>query len=227
MNIILLMSLSLLLIVSCASMDYKAAGLNGREYAMMKAAKSKDNYPYKLGQFTGEDWIEYEYPAVYERERLKGGVERIVAGFPKGGLPLFLSLVDCLEPPFHILYVLHTPRGEGEPGRYQSPKLGRDEVQAFFKGFADYLLNDARFDIWVYSITERATLVWDQHNLIYAYGSLDRFISILQEYGFTYKETRIPCPHQHNYRAEYDNQAAAVLSAFDWTRTPLEPEDEQ
>jgi hypothetical protein len=31
----------------------------------------------------------------------------------------------------------------------------------------------------------------------------------------------------HYYRSEFDQDAEAVLSAFDWRRKPLRPEDEQ
>ena len=38
---------------------------------------------------------------------------------PGGDAAVFLALIGRVEPPYKVLYVLHTPRGEGEPGRYE------------------------------------------------------------------------------------------------------------
>jgi hypothetical protein len=127
----------------------------------------------------------------------------------------------------HLLYVLHTPRGEGEPGRYQSPALSAGEVRAFLEKFSPFLSGDARFDLWAHSPSEGATVVWDRHNQIFAYGPLARFELILQGLGFARGRLEAPGSHQHHYRAEFDSDASLVLQAFEWTHAPLHEEDEQ
>ena len=62
-------------------------------------------------------------PAVFERQVMRTGKPRIVMYVPDGRADLIHRLSALLPEPFHVLYVLHTPRGEGEPGRYQSPAL--------------------------------------------------------------------------------------------------------
>lgn len=72
-----------------------------------------------------------------------------------------------------------------------------------------------------------ATLVWDRHDLLYAYGDLEAYLACLQKMGFVEGDVVIPSPHEHHYQMEFDAQAAEVLRSFEWTRTPLRLEDEQ
>ena len=44
--------------------------------------------------------------------------------------------------PFTILYVLHTPRGGSDHGRYESPALDRASVASFFRQFGDFIAAD-------------------------------------------------------------------------------------
>lgn len=74
---------------------------------------------------------------------------------------------------------------------------------------------------------DRATIVWDRHDLLYAYGPLEKFTAILREAGFTDGVAAIPSPHVHTYHPEFHQDAAAVMKAFPWSTSPLRPEDEQ
>jgi hypothetical protein len=122
-----------------------------------------------------------------------------------------------------VLWVLHTPRAATPPGRYQSPPLEIREVVAFLECFAAFLENDARSDVWVLS-QEPATIVYENHDLIYAYGPLDRFERVLRNRGFESGKISIPSPHAHNDHAEFDSAEKAVAGALDWRVTPLQPE---
>ena len=182
---------------------------------------------YKLGRLQADRWVEHSYPPVYKLPESTEGSQRLVAGVPGGDPEVFLRLASCLEPPYFLLYVLHTPRGEGEPGRYQSPELSLGELNRFVSEFKSFLAQDARFDLWVHSPSERATVVWDRHNQIFAYGPLDRFESELRLLGFSPGVPEVPVPHEHHYRAELDSLAQKVLKALKWSHSPLQPEDEQ
>ena len=176
---------------------------------------------YRLGCLVNGEWTDHSHPPVFASN------ERIVAGVPRGDPSVFEQLLECLEPPYDLLYVLHTPRGEGQPGRYRSPPLSSPEVKDFLARFAPLLSADARFDLWAHSPSEHATLVWDRHNLLYGYGPVDKLSSKLLTLGFSVGSPEVPAPHQHHYRAELDGLAKQVLTAFDWSRSPLRPEDEQ
>ena len=51
--------------------------------------------------------------------------------------------------PFQRLYVLHTTRTGAELGRYESPELSTEAVQAFLGRFGRFLSEDGRHDFWV------------------------------------------------------------------------------
>jgi len=180
-----------------------------------------DGRPYRFGHRIDGDWKPYSYPAVFESGR------RIVAGVCDYDLTVFEHMVECLQPPFRLLYVLHTPRGEARPGRYQSPELSLAQVKTFVTQFHSLLAGDGRFDLWAYAALDEATVVWDRHNLLYAYGPLARFDSALRRMGFASGVPQIPGPHQHCYWPQLDPVARDLMSTFDWSYSPLRPEDEQ
>ena len=70
------------------------------------------------------------------------------------------------------------------------------------------------------------TLVYDQHNWIYAYGDLDRFEEVLKGRGFTEGVELLPSPHFHSYNSEYDDDFEELMTKNAWIRKPLRDEDE-
>jgi hypothetical protein len=114
---------------------------------------------YRLGHLHGDRWVAYSHPATFE---LDG---RILAGVPDSDPRVLASLMGVLQEPLRLLYVLHTPRGEAAAGRYESPDLSMEEARDFMSRFAEFMSSDGRFDLWVHSMTDNATLVWDRHDL--------------------------------------------------------------
>jgi hypothetical protein len=182
---------------------------------------------YKLGSLQSGTWLEHRHPAVFLLPEAGGDAQRLVAGVPGGDPAVFAALVSLLAPPYHLLYVLHTPRGEGDAGRYQSPPIGKDQLKAFLSEFGQFLACDARFDLWAYSPQEQATVVWDRHNRIFAYGPIARFERALLDMDFAPGSSEIGFAHEHHYHAELDGQAAQLLRAFDWQFSVLHEEDAQ
>lgn len=182
---------------------------------------------FRLGHDVDGQVVEHSHPPVFRVENTPSGITRLIAGVPGNDPLVFGRLALNLEEPICLLYVLHTPRDTARPGRYQSPGMNAAEVQAFVKRFAPLLQNDGRHDIWVYSRAESATVVWDRHNLIYAYGALDRHEASLRSLGFTTGVPETPSPHTHYYRVEYDQMTRDLIAALDWTWSELRPEDEQ
>jgi hypothetical protein len=183
--------------------------------------------PHKISHNVAGEWEEFSLPAVFERESDESGAQRLLFGVPGGDVDIVRGLLSCLDEPLYILYVLHTPRGEGAPGRYQSPKLSSNAIETFLTKYAAYLRGDARHDLWVHSPGVAATIVWDRHNRGTAYGPIDCFASALTKLGFSPALVPSTPAHAHHYRPEFDAEASRVLAEYDWRRTELEPGDHQ
>lgn len=179
---------------------------------------------FRLGHNVDGQWVEHVHPPVY---RLHESANRLTATAPFSDPAVFVALGLSSPPPYLLLYVLHTPRGEGEPGRYQSPDMSVEATKAFLNDYTPFLHQDGRFDLWIHSPETRTTIVWDRHNLIHAYGSAERFAEILQKLGFSPGKPSIPSPHEHYYHSDLDDMARDLLDAIEWYRKPLRPEDEQ
>jgi hypothetical protein len=154
-------------------------------------------------------------------------LQRLLAGVPDSDPRVFLRLARELTGPYFLLFVLHTPRGIAEPGRYQSPAVDLDDVEDFVERFGPLLAADARFDLWLHSPADQATLVWDRHDQLFAYGPLARYAQALRAAGFVQGDVRVPAPHEHRYHAVLDDLAREVIEHFDWRCSPLQPGDEQ
>lgn len=176
----------------------------------------------KLSRQSAEGWVPHDHEAVYELQE-----HRLQAALPAKQATVMRRLAQCLAPPYALLYVLHTPRGEAPAGRYQSPSIDREQLSAFLDRFGAYLAADARFDLWLHSFEEQATVVWDRHDLLYAYGPINKLRDALEVLGFKPGQPQVGFAHQHHYRAEFDADARALLQHWDWTHTPLQKGDEQ
>jgi hypothetical protein len=181
----------------------------------------------KLEALRDGEWRPHQYGNAFIREATTGP-DRLRIGPRDGHASLMLHLAADLAAPYKILYVLHTPRGGSAPGRYQSPAMDRTEVESFFLRFGEFFAGDGRHDIWLRSGPDAATLVWDRHDLMYAYGPLDRFGVVLERVGLRSGEApAIPSPHSHRYHPEWDDAERELVAALDWVVTPLRPGDEQ
>jgi hypothetical protein len=142
---------------------------------------------------------------------------------------LIETLVEKMQEPFWLLYVLVVPRGEGQPGRYQAPEpLTRKQVKAFLTRFRNFLEADGRQNLWIKSESGRGLLVWDRHNLVYAYDLENEWSEKLQGMGWievNRDAIALPDPHEHHYHAIFDDDARDVLAAMQWDYSPLREQD--
>jgi hypothetical protein len=180
---------------------------------------------YKIGVLRDGEWVEHSYAPTFTRSATSA--PKAIAGVPHGDPVIFSRLVSCIEPPYFLLYVLHTPRGEADPGRYQSPPVSAEEFLSFVERFSAFLASDARFDLWVHSPSDKATVVWDRHNVLHAYGPVTAYERELRALGFSEGEVVALGDHCHHYHADLDEDAKALVAAFDWSATPLRDEDVQ
>jgi len=182
--------------------------------------------PYKLGWLpNGSDEMPYQYPNVWAREKTTGP-ERFIISPRDHYIRLLLELAECLEEPLYLLYVLTVPRGGGKAGRYESKNsFTLDQLQSFLYEYVELLEKDARNSIWIQS--RSGLLVYDLHNVIYAYGPLELFQPVLQTSGLSESgEVRFPSPHVHRYHFQFDEDQARILREVEWIHSPLSPGDE-
>jgi hypothetical protein len=113
-------------------------------------------------------------------------------------------------------------------GRYQSPEpMDRSAVEAFLTQYREFLEGDARHAIWVASTAGEGTLVYDRHNIIYAYGPIECFEDVLTARGIRRGEVKLPSPHSHHYHREHDADEERLLAAMEWIQTPLRDGDDE
>lgn len=177
----------------------------------------------KLSQADSLQEIEYlfQYGKIFEAEdnRLKIAVDM-------KQVDLLLKLVDNLNPPYFILYVLVVSRLGNQLGRYQSPLFEtKEELVCFFYEFRSYIETDARHHLWIGTIDDSGLLVYDQHNVIYAYDNLDEHKIILQKDGYVEHVLSFPAPHIHHYHPENDIFEDKIINALDWQFFSLEKGD--
>lgn len=194
---------------------------------MDRSTLIQDDPLYRLGWLDGDETREFRHDGTFRREHTTGQ-DRLRVCPQRDHLSLMWKLAREFPEPLTILYVLHTPRCDNALGRYQSPQLRFDDVNGFLAEFSGFLSNDGRHDLWVHSDAGDATLVWDRHDVISAYGPLDLVSEILSDQGLELGAgAELPFPHVHLYHEEYDEAEIKVLSHFRWTSSPLAPSDVQ
>jgi hypothetical protein len=184
---------------------------------------------YKFGWLPdGKNEERFEYANNWAREKTSGP-DRLVIAPRVQYIDLLQKLATCLQEPFLLLYILVVPRGEGAPGRYQSEfPLTSSQLQEFLTSYSEFFEQDARHNLWIRSRFDDGLLVYDRHNLIYAYGPLERFIKILRSSGLSESEdVYMRLPHAHHYHEAFDSDAKRLHTNESWIISPLRQGDEE
>lgn len=174
-----------------------------------------------------DEWEPLDNPAAFNNQVLDSGNRRLRVVLPASATSTFRQLAELMSGPFYLLYLLHTPRGEASPGRYQSELIIEQQLGRFLLRFELFLARDARHDFWIKSASTTDLIIWTRHNEIYVYGETDKFTRKLIALGFSEQVVPKLGEHLHHYRQEFDQDAAAILCELNWTKSPLHPEDEQ
>jgi len=167
----------------------------------------------------------YSYTNLFRREVYQEW-SRVTIAPKEKHVSLMLEIAKGWTGPFGILYVLKVPRRDHKEGRYQSPQpCSFEELEQFARQFEDYLEGDGRHHIWFRDFDSCSQLIYDNHDLIFAYGDEERIISILKAKGFKEGEPTIPDPHAHCYNRQFDTMEDQIIEYFDWLEFPLEDHD--
>jgi hypothetical protein len=179
----------------------------------------------KLEHLEDGQWVRHRWQGTFHAEETKGA-PRLVAAPSNAVVPLLSCLLDELSPPFLLLWILVVPRTDAEPGRYQSPPVDAAEAKQLLERYADFIEDDGRFHLWFHSRESAATIVFDRHGLIYAYGPLDAFRRVFESAGLREGIEAVPEPHAHHYYDVYDDAETALAAEYEWTISELQPVDE-
>lgn len=179
---------------------------------------------YKIGHVKNNQTLEHKTGNNFEHEVYEKW-SRVSITCESKQIQLMLEIAKTWAGPFGILYVLEVSRLGNQSARYQSPRPSSyDELELFAYSFQEYFEKDGRHHIWFIDISSNYRLVYDNHNIIYAYGNDNQVIDLLKTKGFEPREIQIPDPHTHNYNVEFDDSEAKVLEYFEWLQFPINPE---
>lgn len=183
---------------------------------------------WKLGAVRAGEDAAWHYEPGYARQ-VVGGVERLVIAGGAEPVALLRELLQLLPTELWVLYVLVIPRGNGSEdaaGRYQSAqKHSREEVLALLERYQDFLNEDGRHNLWL-AAPPGGQLVYDRHDVIYAYGPLASIVELLKQKGYAEMDAvRVPVPHSHHYHERFDPEEAALLSHWEWLKGELQETD--
>jgi len=182
--------------------------------------------PYKFGKIKNDKSIKYEYNDLYDLEKTSGQ-DRLIIAPKKNHIKLMLELSEVSNSSFWILYVLVMPMPKcgNKAGRYQSVKeLNKESLTKFCNKYHDFFETDSRHQFWIGSTKDNFLLVYDHHNVIYAYGNLEKYINILKKRGFKKGEIIFPNPHMHKYNSENDKFEREIMKEIEWKYFPLNEE---
>ena len=180
---------------------------------------------YKFGTLLGENHVEHRYDNVFAHE-VHPEWSRVTIAPRDNQIALMLEIAEHWEGSYGILYLLKlSRRGHHNAARYQVPQLcSWEELESFARKFHAYFEGDGRHHLWFVCGSTGAQLVYDNHNLIYAYGNDNSTIELLESKGFMAGDPAIPSPHSHCYNEEFDASEDEVMEYFDWLEFPLREE---
>ena len=180
----------------------------------------------KLGRLVNNEEIPHVYENIFEEITYKNGIKCVLLASSGSIAGIMMELGKYIEGPWFILYVLLTPH-TGESGRYQSIQIeSYDGVLAFMTKYRDFIDGDGRHNVWIGSTSEHGMLVYDNHNRLFAYGKIDKYVEWLKTRGFKMGTVVIPAPHSHHYHAENAVHERSLLNEWEWKRFPLQDSDD-
>ncbi len=148
------------------------------------------------------------------------GVNRILIANQGSSIDLLNHLLVFYPEPYRLAYLLVTPPEGFQPMKYEVEGLTADNVNQFLNQYRAFLEGDARHHIWIHSASG-GTLICDEHDWIYAYGSQEQIETHLVSRGFELEMPEIPFPHLHNESSSNDPVMKKLLSHFDWKAQPV------
>ena len=182
---------------------------------------------YKIGKTINEITTEHTWKNEYAFQRTTGP-DRLIITAEKNQTRLIYNLITAAADKFDLLYILLISRTGNKPGRYQSPEpLSKNELREFLNKYENYLETDGRHHLWISSAETDDLIVYDHHNVLYAYGPVKTYSDILDQNSFKKTDTILfPVPHTHQYNRENDEEENDMIHNNEWRYFELEAGDD-
>lgn len=162
------------------------------------------------------DNVPFTYDDVFEES--EPSLQRVVIAPKTNHVSLLFELTRCWHmQSFALIYELLVGRTGRNEGRYESPQIDADELREFLRKFGPFLEQDGRHNLFITTPSEEGMLVYDQHEIIYAYGPVPAYREILRRRAFVEQKFFIPNPHAHGYHAEFDRVEDQLFEFCAWT----------
>ena len=180
-----------------------------------------ENFTSKLGAWDpAKGWVPMTYKDCFVKQSISG-VNRIVIATAGSSTGLVSDLLEYYPEPYRLAYLLVTPPDGFQPMKYEVEGLDTGTVHRFFEAFRPFLEGDARHHVWIHSAIGGGTIINDEHDWLYAYGSLDLVEQYLVDRGFADEMPEIPFPHLHNESSSNDAVMRELLGHFEWKAHPV------
>ena len=102
-------------------------------------------------------------------------------------------------------------------------------MEKFFRDYAEFFEADGRHNIWVCSMKEDgqvlAQIIYDHHNVIYAYGPLDAYVAVAAARGLTEGPIVVPVDHRHQFDTRLNGVEETLIDEREWMVYPTEKSD--
>lgn len=172
------------------------------------------NFPSKLGAWDPDQgWIPITYNNCFQKQSISG-VHRILIASSGSTIKLIQELIEFFPGPYRLAYLLVTPPDGFQQMKYETDGLDRSQVDRFLEAYGPFLEGDARHHVWIHS--GHGTIIWDEHDWLYVYGSLESVEGYLMAQNFGEEMPVIPFPHLHNESPDNNQAMRDLLSHFDW-----------
>lgn len=134
-------------------------------------------------------------------------------------IPLLLALARRFSGPFRVVYDLLVSFGTKAEGRYElAESLDYVALEILLNRFRNFFESDARHHLFVGTLTDNFSVLYDQHNVFYVQGPKDVIEEALRNAGLKPGKVELPNPHTHHYHEILDPVGDELFASGDWAR---------
>ena len=181
----------------------------------------------KIGSYINNTESEHVYENIYDVITYNNGTKCLRITSSESLSDLMVKLGALVRGNWYVLYTLLASHAGNRPGRYQGIEIQNyNSVLALFEKYKCYFDGDGRHNIWLGSTANNDLLVYDKHNIIYAYGPVEVFVGRIRSYGYCEGVIKIPTLHTHHYHSGNVKHEMGIMNEWNWKWCDLAESDD-